>query len=178
VQVAHAGVLLVGDLAVRLLAGSRVEGSPDLRDLERDAGELEGARGRQLEGARAGGLEVRDPDGAVDGRAADGAGALRDDVARAPAQRGLAVDAEEVELGAGDRVEDPGMALTGPDLRTTAAVGSEVQSIARTSCVINGRRRPVVRGSAASSGSPEPPATSLPTASTSASVAARRTSWR
>ena len=42
-------------------------------------------------------LEVGDPDGAVDGRAADRAVALGDDLARRAAQRALAVGAEEVE---------------------------------------------------------------------------------
>ena len=61
-------------------------------------------------------LEVRDPDRAVDGRPADRAGALGDDLARAAAQRPLVVDAEEMELRALDRVEHAGVALRGADL--------------------------------------------------------------
>jgi len=63
-------------------------------------------------------------------------------------------------------------------LRITVSVVSELQSIARTSCFINGRARPVTRGSPSSSASGAAPATTFSTASTRASIAALRTSWR
>ena len=96
-------------------------------------------------------LEVRDPDGAVDGRPADRAGALGDDLARAAAQRPLVVDAEEVELACprscrGPRGGPRRRGSCGPRCRCTPSC----QSIARTSWVISTRARPVT---AASSGS-------------------------
>jgi hypothetical protein len=73
------------------------------------AGELERACGRQLDVA--GALEVADPDGAVDGRAADRAVALGDDLARGAAQPRLAMGAEEAEAV----IEQARVALVGVD---------------------------------------------------------------
>ena len=74
---------------------------------------VERARGGQLEVP--GALEMADPDRAVHGRAADGAVPLRDDLTGLAAQCILGVDAEQVELGARDRVEDARVAFGGAD---------------------------------------------------------------
>ena len=119
-QVADAGVLLVGDLAVGLAVGQRrVERDERLGNVEFMAGEGKSARSRQLEGGSVGRgrlLQLRDPDRAVRGGAADRAVALGDDLARTAAQRALGVGAEEVERGPPDFVQHPGMALGGADL--------------------------------------------------------------
>ena len=63
--------------------------------------------------------------------------------------------------------------------RITVVVESELQSIARSGCRINGRGRPTTLGSPWSTGSATgPPAATADTASRTASIAARRTSWR
>ena len=120
VQVPDVALLLIGDLAEGLPRRQRrVDGDRDLGRVEPRAGERERARGRELEAVlrrRVAALEVRDPHRAVDGRPADGAGALGDDLPRAPAQRPLRVRAEEMELGALDRVQDPRVAFGRADL--------------------------------------------------------------
>jgi hypothetical protein len=109
VQVADAAALAVGDLTERRRGERRdVQGRRDLGRVDRER-----VRRRQLESAR--GLEVGDPDGAVDRRPADRAVALRDDLTGRAAQLGLAVDAEQVELAPADRVEHARVALGGTD---------------------------------------------------------------
>src|SRR3954463_1304483 len=61
-------------------------------------------------------LDMRDPDGAVDGRSADRVAALGDDLSGTPAQSLLAVDAEEMECRTADVIEHARMALGGADL--------------------------------------------------------------
>ena len=115
VQVADLAPLLVGDLAERLTGGDRrVHGDRQLRRVEGHALELERAGRGQLEGVAR--LRVRDPDRAVDGRAADGAVAGGDDLAGAAAQAALEVRAEQEEVDALDRVEHARVALGGADL--------------------------------------------------------------
>ena len=120
VQVADARLLLVGDLAVGMARWDRgVEGDRDLRRVRHDAGQLERAGGGELvRGLRVRVLllEMRDPHGAVDGRAADRAVARGDDVPRTAAEAALGIHVEQEELDAGDRVEHAGMTLGGADL--------------------------------------------------------------
>jgi hypothetical protein len=67
----------------------------------------------------------------------------------------------------------PGWPSAARILRITASVPSELQSIDRTSCVMNGRARPTVRGSRGSTGlGRSRPSATLPTASRIASIAA------
>ena len=145
VQVADAGVLLVGDLAEGVPRGQRrVDRHGDLRRVELGAREGERPRGRELEEGllwRVAALEVRDPDGAVDGRSADRAGALGDDLARTAAQYPLVMDAEEMELRALDRVEHPGVALGGADL-ADHAVGALRVPVDRADGLAHQRARP------------------------------------
>ena len=113
-QVAHTAVLLVGDLAERPRGERRrVQRRGQLRDVELVPGNGERARRGKLEVA--GALQVADPDGSVDRRAADRAVPLRDDLAGYAAQRVLAMDAEEMELDPPDRVDHAGVALSGAD---------------------------------------------------------------
>ena len=120
VEVADAGVLLVEDLAKGLAVGDRrVERRRHHRHVHLLAGQGQGACRGQLEELLRGlvaALQVRDPDGAVDGGAADCAAALGDDRAGSAAQRSLGVRAEEVELHVADPVEHAGIALGGTDL--------------------------------------------------------------
>ena len=69
----------------------------------------------------------------------------------------------------------PGWPSAARILRTTLSALSDCQSIARTSWRISSRARPVA---GPSSGGGTPPPAMSPIASTSASIAARRTSWR
>src|ERR1700760_3017386 len=120
VQVADAGVLRIGDLAVRVVRGwgwNNRHG--DLRHVEWRAGESQRAFCRQLEvplESRVLSLEVCDPDGAVDSRAAYRAGLPRDDLARLATQDALRMCAKQVEMRAVDRVEYAWMSLAGADL--------------------------------------------------------------
>ena len=109
VQIADSRFLLIGDVAVAALK---------LGDVE----PLAGARKRKRRGEldvsllRARLPKVGQPDGAIDRGPADRAMALRDDLARRAAKPLLGVDAEEVEVGTGDLIEDTGVALGCPDL--------------------------------------------------------------
>ena len=158
VQVADARVLLVGDLAEGVPRRQRrVDRHGDLRRVELGAGEGERPRGRELEERlrrRVAALEVRDPDRAVDGRPADRAGALGDDLSRAAAQRPLVVDAEEMELRALDRVEDPRVALGGADLADHAvgAVATASRSRGRPGSSAGAPGRSRARGGRARAG--------------------------
>ena len=79
----------------------------------------ERAGGRQLEvsmGIAVAAPEVGHPHRAVDRCPADGSVALGDDLACAPAQRLLAMGAEQMKAGALDLVEHAGMALAGTNL--------------------------------------------------------------
>ena len=107
-------MLLVGDLAERLRGERRrVQRCGQLRDVELVSGNGERVCCGKLEVA--GALQVADPDGSVDRRAADRAVPLRDDLARYAAQRVLAVDAEEMELVPPDGVDHARVALSGAD---------------------------------------------------------------
>ena len=141
VQVADAGVLLVGDLAERARPGAC-----SARHSARRA--RAAARARAAGSLKCPGrLRWRDPDRAVDGRAADRAVALGDDLAGHAAQRVLAVDAEQVELAPAMVSSTPGWPSAARMRRMTVAVESALQSIARSGWRISGRGRPITRGS-------------------------------
>ncbi len=120
VQVADARVLLVEDLPVGVVRGQRrVDGCGELGDVELATRQAQSARRRELEERAVvlvSPLEVGDPHRAVHGRPADRAVALGDDLPQPPPQRLLAMNAEQVELYAVDRVEHAGVPLGGADL--------------------------------------------------------------
>jgi hypothetical protein len=84
-----------------------------LRHVDAVTGNLERAHRWELEMTRP--LEVGDPHRAVGRRAADGAVPLREDLARRPAERGLAMRPEEVEIEPFNRVEHTGVTLGSVD---------------------------------------------------------------
>ena len=109
VQIADPRFLLIGDVAIAALK---------LGDVEPLAGVRKGERRWELDVGllRARLPKVGHPDGAIDRGPADRPMALRDDLARRAAKLLLAVDAEEMEVGTGDLVEDTRMTLGRPDL--------------------------------------------------------------
>jgi hypothetical protein len=145
VQVADPRVLLVGDLAEGVpRRPPRVDRYGDLRRVELWAREGERPRGGELEERlprRVAAPEVRDPNRAVDRRPADRAGALGDDLPGMAAQRLLSLDAEEMELRALDRVEDPRVPFGGADL-ADHTVGAVRAPIDRADSLAHQRARP------------------------------------
>ncbi len=119
VQVADPRLLLVGDVAPGALARRpAVERHGDLGRVQLASRQVERERRRELEVPvpGAGPPEVGDPYGAVGRGPADRSVPLCDELARRARQLLLAVDAEQVKLGAGHLVENPGVALGGADL--------------------------------------------------------------
>ena len=180
VQVADAGALLVADLAVRPGRRRACSGAGTSRASQR-ARRRARAPGSPGSLNAPGRLEVRDPDRAVDGRAADRAVALGDELAGPAAQRALAVGAEEVERLAADAVEHARVAVGGADpAQHRRRWRRALQSIARSACFSSGRGRPTTsrvavverlgRDVAGGHVARRP--------RTTASTAARRTSWR
>ena len=100
------------------LARRRHQRGGDLRHARQ--GPAQRQRGRQLEGFRPAGrrtpAQLRDPDRAVRGRAADGAVPLREDRPGRPAQLVFGVPADQVVLGAAEHVQDAGAGVGRPQL--------------------------------------------------------------